>query len=62
MFTNMRNILRDESLQSKVSAKSLSHPSSKEKEQTHNSKDQLQKATSKMHNLKKEQSKLKSSL
>lgn len=64
MFTSMRNILRDESVQSRLTSKSLSRPSSKvdTSEPQGKGKDRLQKTASKLRNLKKEQSKLKNTI
>lgn len=62
MFTSMRNILKDESIQSRLT--SHSRPSSKVETSDHNDKgkDRFQKMASKMRTLKKEQNKLKQTL
>lgn len=63
MFSSMRKILRDESLQSKVSSKSLdSRVDTSDNKTKGKGKEQLQKTSSKLRTLKKEQSKLKHTL
>ena len=62
MFTSMRNILRDESLQSKVSSKSLDSRVDTSNKAKLKGKEHLQKTSSKLRHLKKEQSKLKNTL
>lgn len=62
MFTSMRNILKDESLQSKVSSKSLDSKNDTSDKAKAKGKDHIQKTSSKIRHLKKEQAKLKQTL
>lgn len=60
MFTEMRNVLKEDENTSKVTTKSLSDPDVKPQQENKGKKiDQLKKTNSKLKTLKKEQEKLK---